>query len=340
MKNPKKKLTQKDVARLAGVSQAIVSHVVNKTDKAISEKTRQRVLTAMNEVGYTPNKAARSLRAQKTFTIACIVPDITNAFFPAFLRGIQSVADLHDYDLIIYDANTSAIKELHYARALGSGHVDGAVAVLFHRDDDIVAGLLEKGLHLVTFEGARPESGTRQHDVVYVDNVTAARAAVAYLIQHGHSRIGMLSGTDGTPPQRRRLQGYRQALSEHDLSFDDTYVRNGDYTEKTGYAEMGVLLSLPVIPTAIFAANDLMAIGAMLAVQNAGHRVPQDVAIIGFDDIPAARLIHPRLTTVRQFQQRTGQQAAQLLLDRICGNAPEQVQSIEMPFEIIVREST
>jgi len=256
MANSKKKLTQKDVACLAGVSQAIVSHVVNDTDKAIPEATRQRVLKAMVELGYTPNKAARSLRAQKTYSIACIVPDITNAFFPAFLRGIQSVADPYDYDLIIYDSHTSETKELHYARSLGCGHVDGAVAVFFHRDEQVVDGLLEKGLHLVTFEGRRPESGTRLHDVVYVDNVSAAREAVTYLIGLGHTWIGMLSGTEGTPPQFRRLQGYRKALSDHDLAFDDAYVRNGDYTETGGYAEMQVFLSLPFRPTAVFAAND------------------------------------------------------------------------------------
>jgi LacI family transcriptional regulator len=335
-----KKLTQKDVAKLAGVSQAIVSHVVNNTSKVIPEQTRQRVITAMDELGYTPNKAARSLRAQKSFAIACIVPDITNAFFPAFLRGIQSVADFHDYDLIIYDSNTSAAKELHYARALGSGHVDGAVAVLFNRDDEVVTDLIAQGIHIVSFEGTRPKPGTRQHDVVYIDNISAAQAAVAYLIKHGHTRIGMLTGTEGTPPQRRRLQGYRQTLSKHNLCFDETLVRNGNYTEKTGFAEMVALLSLPEKPTAVFAANDLMAIGAMFAVQNAGLRVPEDIAIIGFDDIPAASLVRPRLTTVRQFQEKTGQQSAELLFSRLSGDVTDQVQFIEMPFEIVEREST
>jgi LacI family transcriptional regulator len=340
MANSRKKLTQKDVARLAGVSQALVSHVVNETDKAIPEATRQRVLKAMDELGYTPNKAARSLRAQKSYTIACIVPDITNAFYPAFLRGIQSVADPKGYDLIIYDSHSSETKELHYLRALGCGHVDGAIAVLFHRDAQIISDLVDEGLHLVTLEGGRPEPDTRLHDVIYVDNRSASRAAVAYLIDRGHTRIGMLSGTKGTPPQRRRLQGYQQALADNVLSFDDLLVRNGDYTEMGGYAEMQALLSLPVVPSAVFAANDLMAIGAMTAVKEHGLCIPQDIAIIGFDDIPAARLVYPRLTTVAQFQQKIGQRAAALLFERLCGTAPEQVQSVEMPFEIIVREST
>jgi LacI family transcriptional regulator len=340
MSDSKKRLTQKDVARLAGVSQAIVSHVVNQTDKAIPEATRQRVLQAMDELGYTPNKAARSLRAQKSYAIACIVPDITNAFFPAFLRGIQSVTEPHDYDLIIYDSHTSASKELHYARSLGCGHVDGAVAVLFHRDDEVVSALLEQGLHLVTFEGSCPKMGSRQHDVVYVDNASAAREAVAYLIDLGHTRIGMLTGTEGTPPQRWRLQGYRAALSDHGLILEDALVRNGDYTEQAGYAEMQTLLSLPERPSALFAANDLMAIGAMLAVQDAGLRIPQDIAIMGFDDIPAARLAHPRLTTVRQFQEKTGEQAARLLFDRLCGNPAKEVEFVEMPVEIVARQST
>jgi LacI family transcriptional regulator len=339
MNDPKKRLTQKDVAQAAGVSQAIVSHVVNQTDKAIPEATRQRVLQAMDELGYTPNKAARSLRAQKSYAIACIVPDITNAFFPAFLRGIQSVSETHEYDLIIYDSHTSASKELHYVRSLGCGHVDGAVAVLFHRDERVVADLLEQGLQLVTFEDGKPEPGSRLHDVIYVDNVSAARAAVDYLIERGHTHIGMLAGTEGTPPQRRRLQGYREALSDHGLAYQDVFVRNGDYTEQGGYAEMQRLLSLAERPSALFAANDLMAIGAMLAVQDAGLRIPQDMAIMGFDDIPAAYLVHPRLTTVRQFQEKAGQQAAKLLFERLCGEAAAEVQFIEMPVEIVVRES-
>ncbi len=336
----KKKLTQKDVAKLAGVSQAIVSHVVNKTDKVIPDATRQRVLTAMEDLGYTPNKAARSLRAKKTFTIACIVPDITNAFFPAFLRGIQSVADQHDYDLIIYDSNTSGAKELNYARSLGSGHVDGAVAVIYQRDEALISNLLDNGIHLVTFEGARPETGTRQHDVVYIDNVTAAQAAVTYLIERGHTKIGMLAGTEGTPPHQRRLQGYQQALHTHKLGFNAHYVRHGDYTESTGFSETEALLTLPERPTAVFAANDLMAIGAIFAVQNAGLQVPEDVAVMGFDDIPAAHLVRPQLTTVRQFQEKTGQQTAQLLFERLCGPAPEEVRAVEMPYEIVEREST
>jgi LacI family transcriptional regulator len=340
MHTPKKKLTQKDVARLAGVSQAIVSHVVNETDKAIPEETRQRVKAAMAELGYTPNKAARCLRTQKSFTIACLVPDITNAFFPAFLSGIQSVADQHNYDLIIYDSNTVADKEIHYARALGNGHIDGAVAVLYHRDDDIVAGLLERGVQLVTFEGERPEPGRWPHDIVYIDNVAAAKAAVTFLIESGHTRIGMLSGTEGIPPQRRRLQGYREALADHHLEFDARLVRLGDFTEKTGYAEMQALLSTPELPSAVFAANDLMAIGAMGAVQDAGLRIPQDVAIMGFDDIPAASLVQPQLTTVRQFQQETGRRAARLLFERLNGEASPAVRAIETPFEIVVRAST
>jgi LacI family transcriptional regulator len=338
--NSKRKLTQKDVARLAGVSQAIVSHVVNQTEKNIPEETRQRVLEAMDALGYTPNKAARSLRAQKSYSIACIVPDLTNAFFPPFIRGIQSVADLHDYDLIIYDSHASGLKERGYVRNLGCGHVDGAIASLFHRDEQVIADLVDQGFRLVTMERSCPEPGSRIHDVVYVDDVSASRATVDYLIQLGHTRIGILSGTEGTPPHNNRLLGYRQELVNHDLTFDTAYVRNGDFTEASGYAEIQALLSLPVRPSAVFAANDLMAIGAMQSIQDAGLRVPDDIAIVGFDDIPAARLVQPTLTTVRQFQERIGQTATEMLFDRLLGKAPEESQVVEMPYEIVVRQST
>jgi LacI family transcriptional regulator len=339
MPESKSKLTQKDVARAAGVSQAVVSHVLNQTDKAIPEETRQRVLEAIEELGYTPNKAARSLRGQRTYTIACIIPDITNAFFPAFLRGIQQVADQHHFDLIIYDSHTSAEKERRYLCSLTGGHVDGAVVLPFYSDRGILSELLEKGLHLVTFEAGVQPRNEEGHDLVYVDNVSAAYTAVDYLIKRKHTRIGILAGTVGTPPQRSRLSGYKQALKENDLAVNKDFIRWGDYTETGGCAEMKSILALPEKPTAVFAANDLMAIGAMLAVQKAGLRVPEDIAIMGFDDIPAARLVNPPLTTVTQFQEEIGKQAAELLFERIAGGAPDGARSVEMPFEIVVRES-
>jgi len=335
----KSKLTQKDVARSAGVSQAVVSHVINQTDKAIPQETRQRVLDAIEELGYTPNKAARSLRGQKTYAIACIIPDITNAFFPAFLRGIQQVADQHHYDLIIYDSQRSAEKERRYLCSLTGGHVDGAVALLFYVDRGILPKLLEKGLQLVTFEAGVQPKNEGGHDQVYVDNVQAAYAAVDYLIKRKHTRIGILAGTKGTPPQRSRLAGYEQALTAGGLAVNEAFIRWGDYTETGGCAEMKSILALPERPTAVFAANDLMAIGAMQAVQKAGLRVPQDMAIMGFDDIPAARLVNPPLTTVTQFEEEIGKQAAELLFERITGVAPGGARSVEMPFEIVVRES-
>lgn len=336
---PNPNFTQKDVARAAGVSQAVVSHVINQTDKAIPPETRQRVLDAIEKLGYTPNKAARSLRGQKSYAIACIIPDITNTFFPAFIRGIQQVADQHQYDLIIYDSQNSAEKERRYLCSLDGGHVDGAVMLLFYRDPETITKLLEKGLHLVSLEaGARSQNG-QGHDMVYVDNQAAAKAAVDYLIGRGHTRIGILAGTKGTPPQRSRLAGYKQAIVDHDLEFEQAFIRCGDYTEMGGYAEMDSILVQAELPSAVFAANDLMAIGAMQAVQQAGLRVPQDIAIMGFDDIPAARLMNPPLTTVTQFQEEIGRQAAELLFERIDGHAPDGARAVEMPFEIVVRES-
>jgi LacI family transcriptional regulator len=213
------------------------------------------------------------------------------------------------------------------------------VMLLFYMDQETITGLLEKGLHLVTLEaGARSQNG-RGHDMVYVDNQAAARAAVDYLIGRGHTRIGILAGTKDTPPQRSRLAGYKRALSDHGLEVYEAFIRCGDYTEMGGCAEMKTLLAQTELPSAVFAANDLMAIGAMQAVQKVGLCVPQDIAIMGFDDIPAARLMNPPLTTVTQFQEAIGRQAAELLFERINGQASGEARAVEMPFEIVVRES-
>jgi LacI family transcriptional regulator len=339
MTDSKKKLTQKDVARLAGVSQAIVSHVLNQTDKVIPEETRQRVLQAIKELGYTPNKAARSLRSKRSYNIACIVPDITNAFYPGFLRGIQQVAEGNHYDLIIYDSNKSAAKEIQHLRSLQGGQVDGAIAVLHHKEAKVINDLIESGIHLVTLDAGPPEEKGLNHDVIFVDNITASKQAVTYLLQRGHREIGIIAGTKGTPPQRSRLEGYQQALTGAGLDPLATNIRYGDFTEIGGYAEMSELLDLPNPPTAVFAANDLMAIGALKAALDADLRVPQDVAIMGFDDIPAARLVNPTLTTVTQFDEQIGRKAAALLFERSLGEAPTKPRRVEMPFEIVVRES-
>jgi LacI family transcriptional regulator, galactose operon repressor len=332
--------TQADVARLAKVSQATVSYVLNGNPAiSVPEVTRRRILTAVDELGYVPNGIARSLRTQRTYMIAAVIPDITNPFYPAFERGIQETAEASGYDLIVLNTGGTAEKEQRCVRALQQGRVDGVVGVFFHLKAEDLRPLLERNVALVRLEAVRKGESSLDLplDNLYVDNVAASRTAVEHLIGRGHARIGMIAGQRG--PRQARVSGYRAALGAHGLPLDESLIRDGDFSEDGGRYAMQSLLDGPRPPTAVFAASDVMAMGALVAIREAGLAVPENIAVVGFDDIPVARLITPRLTTVAPFQENLGVRAAEMLLERLNGTAPEHGRSEEMPYKLIVRES-
>lgn len=333
-----KRPTQADVARLAGVSQAMVSYILNDNAViAVPAETRQRIMEAIDKLGYVPDRAAQSLRTRKTYTIACIIPDITNPFYPAFERGIQDVAERHGYDLITYNSDGLADKELKCLHSAQRGRVEGVVGVFFHLTAAQLRPLLDRGVAVVRLESRKPGKGRLALDNLYVDNCAAARAAVAYLIEKGHARIGMLAGQQG--PRAARGQGYQQALECAHIPFDPALVREGPFAEEGGYQGMREMLALSRRPTAVFAANDLIAMGALVALREAGLQVPGDIAVVGFDDIPFAKLVSPPLTTVAQFEHKLGRRAAEMVFERLNGEAPPAGRSEEMPSQLIVRES-
>jgi LacI family transcriptional regulator len=335
-----KRPTQADVARLAGVSQSVVSFVLNDNPVvAISAKTRERVREAIDALGYVPDGTARSLRTRKTLTIAGIIPDITNPYHPAFERGIQDVAEHHGYDLVTYNTDGMAEKERKCLSWARRGRVDGVIITPFHLTVDDLRTLLDLGIPVIVHGQMRHHRGPCPFDRVFIDNVTAATTAVTYLLDRGHARIGMIAGAEGTPPRELRLQGYRRALGARGVPVDGALIRAGDFAEEGGYRAMRELLTLRHRPTAVFADSDLAAIGAMIAVGDSGLRVPDDVAVVGFDDIQAARLVTPRLTTIASFPERVGRRAAELLFERLAGTAPAEGRIEIMPHELTVRGS-
>lgn len=334
----KKRPTQADVARLANVSQAMVSYVLTDNNSVtIPGETRERILHAIESLGYQPNRTARSLRASKTDTIAVVIPDITNPFYPAFERGIQDVADQHQYDVITYNTDGLAEKEHRYLRSLLEGRVDGVVTVLFHTGANALFQLLNHSIPVVRLEATHKNAGERPLDNVYLDNVAAAQAAVLHLLEKGHQRIAMLTGNEG--PSAYRLIGYSLLLQERGIPVEESLIKTGAFNEEGGYEAMRALLEQPARPTAVFAANDLMAMGAYLAIKQAGLRIPEDIAVVGFDNIPTAKLVSPPLTTVDQFQRRVGQRAAEMLFERLGGISFPAGRSEELPHQLIVRES-
>ena len=328
--------TQKDIAKLAQVSQATVSLVLNGiSDASVPRVTQLKVLHAAKSLGYVPNRVAQSLRTQQTKTLACIVPDITNPFYPALERGAQKSAETNGYDVLIYNTDGLPAKERRCLDRLLEGRVDGVIGVFFHLTAVDLRPLLERKIGVARIEANPKKIGPWPLDNLFVDNVGGAKAATQYLIQRGHRRIAMIAGAGG--PERNRVSGYLEALNEADL--EPQLVSHGDFNEDSGYRLTKEILS-GACPTAIFAGNDLMAFGAMSAIREAQLTIPDDVAVMGFDDIFAARFVTPPLSTVNQFQYELGRVAAEMVLERI-NKLPADTsgRQRQMPFEVVKRQS-
>ena len=334
LKNP----TQSDVADLAGVSRTTVSFVLNNAEHfVIPDGTRQRVWDAVNELGYQPNRAAQSLRTQKTYTIASIITDITNPFHPAFLRGVQDIVSSHDYDLIMYGTDGLEANERKALDSVRQGRADGVVGSFFFNELDMFLPLLKRHVPIVRLGGRHYAATEYPLDTLFIDNAKASRKVVDYLADKGHQRIGLLTGEG--PPSQDRFQGYREGLALHGIAFDQTIVEGKDFTVDEGLRAMNILLNQRPLPTALFATNDLLAIGAIKAITAAGLQVPDDFAIVAFDDIFAASIVTPALTTVALPQKALGQRAAELLFERILGSYQGPSRQIEFEVDIVIRES-
>jgi DNA-binding LacI/PurR family transcriptional regulator len=334
--------TQQDVARRAGVSRATVSYIINnRTDGnvRISEETRQRVLQAVKELGYQPNVTARSLRTRRTQLLAIMVPDLTNPFYPQLIRGAQASAEQQDYQILVYDSNDSPARERAFVEAVLRRRVDGVILVAFHLEAHDVAQLTRAGIQVVAIGGRLRTAGV---DVVATRERLAVHEVIRHLVSRGHRRIAHLAGPPNTPPGQVRLQGYREGLAEAGIPYDESLVRYGTF-QRTGVAELVISLfpsrEAEGRPTALFAANDVMAIEAILTLTRRGWRIPEDVAVCGFDNIPEAELITPSLTTVGQDAQALGQRAAELLLERLGSTEQIEVRHVSVPYRLVIRES-
>jgi len=331
-----KRPTQKDVAKLAGVSQAAVSMVLSGTGApTVSPDTWTRITEAAKALGYAPNRFAQALKTRRTMTIACIVPDITNPFYPVLIRGVQAVAQEGAYDVITVNTDGDPARERHFLDWAHQGRVDGVIGVFFTLTATDFRSLVEAGVPVVRIESARKKGGDIAIDDIFVDSHEAAHAVVDYLLGRGHRRIAMLAGTGG--PQRVRVEGYREAMAAAGAVPSVTITEA--FSEEAGFAAAQSILESGYEPTAIFAANDLMAIGVMRALRDRGLRIPEDVAVVGFDDISPASLVSPPLTTVSQFQARMGELAAEALLQRLRGLRPPHGTTEEVRFQLVERAS-
>lgn len=327
--------TMRDVARHAGVSIATVSHVINET-RPVSDELRVRVLDSMANLGYQPNTIARALRSKQSHTIGLIIPDGRNPFFAEVAQGIEEVGLEQEYSLILCDSGNDLGKVLVHTKNLSAKRVDGIIFTTSGDDFEEISSLLEASIAVLVIDLDASSIGA---DAVLFDNFEGGRLATHHLITLGHRRIACITGPSRQSLRRERENGYRSALSAAGIPRDEALVREGDFQPASGYHHALDLLRSPDPPSAIFACNDLMAMGALRAAREVGVDVPGELSIIGFDDIYLSAFTTPTLSTIRLPKRAMGRQAAHMLLQRIQDHT-RPVQTHVVDLELVIREST
>ena len=338
----KRKVTMRDVARAANVSQSTVSRILSPTSSTskvpISEETIEKVMAVVKELGYQPNQYARSLRGQKNHVIGMLIADISNPFYHPMVRAVQDFASQYHYSVMIANSDHLREKEMLFCETLLRRPVDGAIMIPYHLTDDDLQNLMTRTGMAISAVGNHV-----QHpdvDVVYADDTKASYEAVRWLIeQRGHQRIAMICANRNFPVIVRRYGAFRRAMEDAGLSIPDEYIVEGDWSPETGGRAIRSLLALPEPPTAVFAASDTIAIGALAAAEDMNYRVPEDIAIIGFDDIPAASWVRPQLSTVAQYPDEMGTLLAKALFERIQGEYNGPSRRFEVPCRFLERAS-
>ena len=337
---PRKRVTSQDVAELAGVSRTTVSFVLNDVPGVkISEETRQRVLEAARQLNYYPASAARSLASGRTNAIGLVLCQSPNSIFadavlPEVIRGLGEVAQERGFRILLQSVGDVTHQEAYIA-LVREKYIDGLIVSGPRSDDAQLPQLAKEGFPIVLLG----QLNEVNFNFVDVDNVGAARMATEHLITLGHQRIGLITNAPlQYTASRDRLRGYRLALEAHGLPYDDNLVRYGNFREESGYEAMTQLLALAERPTAMFVACDLVAFGAMEAIKEHGLAIPEDIAVVGFDDVRLANYVDPPLTTVHLPAYEQGRRAADLLISLISGEEVEETQVL-LKTKLVIRES-
>lgn len=327
--------TMRDVAERAGVSVSTVSHVINNT-RAVSDDTRRSVLESMRALGYKPNALARSLRRQQTHSIGMIVPDSANPFFAEVARAIEDASFAANYSVILCNSDGDLEKQEAYTNLLIERQVAGIVFVAAGLSTELVNDLRQRAVPLVVVD--REISGV-EVDTVETNHYQGGQLATQHLIELGHRRIACIAAGSELSPSAERLTGYRDTLAACGLPQDRALVVRGDFQFASGYRAAQQLLDLADPPTAVFACNDLMAVGCISAATQRGLHVPTDLSVVGFDDVKLASFTNPPLTTVVQPKREIGQRAMEILYARMRDlGAPARFERLNT--RLVVRQST
>nr|WP_300089885.1 LacI family DNA-binding transcriptional regulator [Sedimentibacter sp.] len=336
------KITIKEIAKEANVSIATVSMVINKKDHNITEATRNRVLEVVKKYNYLPNAMAGSLVTQRTHIIGLVLPDITNPFFPGIARGAEDKANEAGYSIIFCNTDDKLEVQEKYIESLTKKMADGII-IAHSSSSEKMPEILERcKVPIILID--RDFDSENICGKVLVNNSKGAHMAVSYLIEQGYKKIAYLSGPLKTRTAYERLEGYKKALSDNEIQFNDKLVKFGDYRIEWGQKGVNELLNEPEDFDVIFCGNDLIAIGAMKELKEKGYNVPDEIGVMGYDDIYMASLVDPSLTTVRQPNYQMGYKAMELLEERLkkapgSDNNSGEMKTITLDTEIIVRNS-
>jgi len=335
--------TIKDVAKRAEVSITTVSHVINGT-RYVSDALTQKVHEAMNALNYRPNSLARSLRSGRSRSIGLVIPDISNLFFAEISRKIEDNGFLHQYSVILCNTDDDPKKESAYINVLLEKQVDGIIFISSGSKGEGLNQIQQSKIPIVI---ADRDMKNINADIVLVDNWAGGYEATNYLITLGHERIGCITGPSVVTPSALRVEGYKQALSEKNIPFASELVVSGDFRFEGGEKAMRQLIDLEERPTAVFVCNDMMALGAMRAINDANLAIPDDLSIIGFDNIPLSNTTVPSLSTTEQPVAEMAKIVVDLLINRIRmeeekrkgDNINTEYSNIVLKTKLILRES-
>lgn len=338
----KLRATQSDVAKYAGVSQAMVSYVLNNNNSLkIPEETRQRILEAMNELEYVPNALARGLRSGQTKTIGLVVPDNSNPFFAEIARVIENLGFENGYSVILCNSDYDVEKENTYVDVLLAKQVDGMIFISSGGKRDAIQKLRDSHTPYVTVDH---DIVGYQTDAIQIDYQMGGYLAARYLLELGHQRVACITGPNEFSSSSERVDGYLQALAEAGHTVDRSLIVSGDFRIRGGELAMNILLDLETPPTAVFACNDLMAVGAVQAARRRCIEVPEGLSVVGFDDIPLAEVLYPSLTTIRLPIAEIAANTMGTFLKQVQGKAGSEDSNGSNPLilqpKLIVRDST
>lgn len=333
MKRPRKAITIHDVAKAAGVSVSTVSRVLNDKDD-VAAGTYEKVRQVIEDLGYASSLAARGMRSRRTKVIGLIMPDVASPYSVAVMQGVNQAITQLDYDLLVYtngdiQKNTSADQESYYVALLNGTITDGVIVVT------PVATTFSTAAPVVAID---PNHESPECPAIISTNREGALQAMSYLIGLGHKRIAFITGRMELISATRRLQGYKDSLAAAGIPLDEALIQYGDYTTETAVGCAHRLFSLGDPPTAIFASNDMSAIGVYRAAQEAGLRIPEDISVVGFDNIQESMFLSPALTTIDQFIPKMGAIATEMVLKLVNGESPEN-NLYKIQTKIVIRAS-